>query len=361
MKDVIVVQAVIPDYRVGFFESLSLKKKIKLVFGDCYFEESVVTSSNAFSFRNKHISKNRYLCWRKFLLQTWPSIFRDLFSPSVIVVELNPRCITSWLVLIRSFFLGFGKSVVWGHLLNRKGRLPLLRKIMIFLANGVIFYTNQQSEQFQSIRLSKHTSHGVAPNAVLNASNVVHFDSPGKDFIYVGRLTSAKKAQLLARAFQIALNKLGNDSKLHFVGDGPEVSSLNSWVESHNLSSRIFIHGHISDYEKLKQLYATSIASVSPGYVGLSITQSLSFGRPMIVADNEPHSPEIEALKPGVTGEFFCANSETDLANKLIWFYENRDSWKNKSESISRFCIENYTYESMVDGYVKLIEEVAGG
>ena len=90
MKDVIVVQAVIPDYRVGFFESLSLKKKIKLVFGDCYFEESVVTSSNAFSFRNKHISKNRYLCWRKFLLQTWPSIFRDLFSPSVIVVELNP-------------------------------------------------------------------------------------------------------------------------------------------------------------------------------------------------------------------------------------------------------------------------------
>ena len=145
------------------------------------------------------------------------------------------------------------------------------------------------------------------------------------------------------------------------MGDGPEVSSLNSWVESHNLSSRIFIHGHISDYEKLKQLYATSIASVSPGYVGLSITQSLSFGRPMIVADNEPHSPEIEALKPGVTGEFFCANSETDLANKLIWFYENRDSWKNKSESISRFCIENYTYESMVDGYVKLIEEVAGG
>ena len=71
MKDVIVVQAVIPDYRVGFFESLSLKKKIKLVFGDCYFEESVVTSSNAFSFRNKHISKNEFCFGCNHQLPVW--------------------------------------------------------------------------------------------------------------------------------------------------------------------------------------------------------------------------------------------------------------------------------------------------
>ncbi len=357
----IIVQAVIPDYRVGFFERLSIEREMKFVFGDYYFEKSVVTSDNAVNLKSKESSINKYFFNRGLLLQIWPSMINDLFSTTTIVVELNPGCITSWLVLFRSFFLRFGKAIVWGHLLNRKGQLPFFRKLMILLANGVIFYTHKQSDEFKLLKLDKYTCHGVASNAVLNSSRVVSFDNVGVDFIYVGRLTKAKKSRLLAKAFRVALDKLSGNSILHFVGDGPELPNLKIWVNNNGLSDRIIFHGHISDYEKLKRLYENSVASVSPGYVGLSITQSLSFGRPMIVADNEPHSPEIEALKPGMTGEFFCADSETDLANKLIWFYENRDSWKNKSESISKFCIENYTYESMVDGYVKLIEEVAGG
>lgn len=47
--------------------------------------------------------------------------------------------------------------------------------------------------------------------------------------------------------------------------------------------------------EDIYDVYANALVSVSPGYVGLSLTQSLSFGVPMLIAIDEAHVPEIDA------------------------------------------------------------------
>ena len=46
----------------------------------------------------------------------------------------------------------------------------------------------------------------------------------------------------------------------------------------------VIFYGHVSEPSELRSVYGASVASLSPGYVGLSVTQSLGFGVPMIVS-----------------------------------------------------------------------------
>ena len=138
------------------------------------------------------------------------------------------------------------------------------------------------------------------------------------------------------------------DTKLLIVGDGPEKKQLERFMLENNLNDRVNLLGHISDYNKLKELYHKSVVSVSSGYVGLSITQSFSFGVPMIISKNEPHSPEIEAAIENFNSLFFETDNIEDLGKRILEFYET-DHWKNieKRKEICNFCKENYSIEKM--------------
>jgi acetyltransferase-like isoleucine patch superfamily enzyme len=172
-----------------------------------------------------------------------------------------------------------------------------------------------------------------------------------RNFIYVGRLVKEKKPDLLIRAFQLAQKRLGLTCNLIIVGDGPERAKLEQLAKP--LGDRIQFMGHIADWEQLRDFYAKSIASVSPGYVGLSITQSFSFGVPMIIARNEPHAPEIEAATIGENSLFFEEGNAQDLADKLVETWKSRADWQLKGPAIAADCAERYSAEVMAS---RLIE-----
>ncbi|MEY8215161.1 MAG: glycosyltransferase [Colwellia sp.] len=366
MKEVnFIIQAVVPDYRIGFFNALNKLEPFKLVSGDFYFTETVISSPQAKNILNRVESKNKFIFKRKALLQVWSGMFWDLFSKQVRVVELNPRCFVSWFSLFFSFFMRRGKTVVWGHRLNRKGDESILnlRTLMLGLANGVIFYTEEQKDSFAKTVVGKYTPSGFAPNSVLSESQICNMPKAGTDFIYVGRLVDEKKPLLLIEAFIMAKASkgLGCDSTLHIVGDGPCFKKAEWLIKEHDASDFIVLHGHQSDYEYLKALYSRCIASVSPGYVGLSITQSFSFGKPMIISKDEPHSPELECFSDSENGTFFETDSIEMLAEELINYSNDRNSWSKQSAFISNEIKKNYTYEAMAKGFYSLIKEVQNG
>lgn len=360
-----IIQAVVPDYRIGFFNALNKLEPFKLVSGDFYFTETVISSPQAKNILNRVESKNKFIFKRKALLQVWSGMFWDLFSKQVRVVELNPRCFVSWFSLFFSFFMRRGKTVVWGHRLNRKGDESILnlRTLMLGLANGVIFYTEEQKDSFAKTVVGKYTPSGFAPNSVLSESQICNMPKAGTDFIYVGRLVDEKKPLLLIEAFIMAKASkgLGCDSTLHIVGDGPCFKKAEWLIKEHDASDFIVLHGHQSDYEYLKALYSRCIASVSPGYVGLSITQSFSFGKPMIISKDEPHSPELECFSDSENGTFFETDSIEMLAEELINYSNDRNSWSKQSAFISNEIKKNYTYEAMAKGFYSLIKEVQNG
>lgn len=357
--ETVVIQAVAPDYRIGLFNTLFQQAGVELICGDEYF--SSVKSEPAI-FKSPYVQKstNVYLLQRKCLWQVWPGYFSTLLARNVRVVELNPRCVTSWLSLLCSRVFKRGKTVVWGHLLNRAGEQKRwsARQLMLKLANGALFYTQGQMDAFKATPSGQATISGYAPNSVVYASQVTHFDQAGQDFLYVGRLVADKKPMVLLEAFLLACAQGLESSLLHIVGAGSETELLQQRLATSPYRHRVLLHGHNNDYAFLRDLYQKSVCSVSPGYVGLSITQSLSFGRPMLISEHEPHAPEIEAFIPGDNGRFFRTDDPEDLSRHLLAFYLEREYWAAKSAALSAQVLQKYTYEAMAAGYLALIDEV---
>jgi len=351
-----ILQTVAPGYRERFFDYLHLvfKKNFSLFAGNEYFDESIKTRLNKPYFKK---IRNVYLFKRRLLLQL--DFWKEILSSEVLVLELNPRILTNWLFLILRKLLRGKKTVVWGHAWPRSGmysKSDRLRNIMRKLADEIIVYTKTQAEELKSKMPRKKIKY--APNA-LYYKNEIHIDRnilDPKHIIYVGRLVRSKKPLILLKAFDSIKNKLPSNVKLLIVGDGPERKKIENYIVENNLGNRVILLGYIGDYSMLKRLYHKSLFSVSPGYVGLSIIQSFSFGVPMIISKDEPHSPEIEAAIEGLNSIFFNTDSIEDLSKKMIEIFSDKH-WISFSTryKICKFCRDNYSIEKMAKSFLELI------
>lgn len=354
MKRLIIIQTVAPDYRSVFFDYLykSLGENFKLYAGEAYFQSSIVS----FKSIKKQTIKNLFLFNRKLLFQR--SIWHLILKNDVLVVELNPRIISNWVFLFTRKIL-MKEIYVWGHAWGRNGvksKTEFVRNIMRKLSNGIIVYTNKQKDELKLRMPNKIIL--VASNSVIPSSkmktNLEKLDL--NNIIYVGRLVDPKKPLLLLKAFHLSIDCIDNKSKLIIVGTGDEFDNLKKYINSNNLEKRIILKGHISNYNELKKLYDSSIFSASPGYVGLSITQSFGFGVPMLVSKNENHSPEIEAFKNNINGVFFETDNVEDFSKRIIEVYKNKENWISKRNTIVKLCKKDYSIENMANTFIKLLD-----
>jgi glycosyltransferase involved in cell wall biosynthesis len=271
-----------------------------------------------------------------------------------LVLEMNPRIISNWIILLLRKWSG-NKTILWGHAWPREGstsKSDNLRNIMRKLADEIIVYTKTQQIELQRKMPSKKIS--AAPNSIYYKKQMTTNQDFNliKNIIYVGRLTKGKKPMLLVKAFHLSMKNLPEESNLILVGDGGERELIENYIKQNNLIERIKLLGPIDDYEKLKELYNTSLLSVSPGYVGLSATQSFGFGVPLIISKNEPHSPEIEAVKINKNAKFFSTDRMESLSQEIIKFYNQKDLWVSRRVDICNFCKENYSVEAMAESFL---------
>lgn len=75
----------------------------------------------------------------------------------------------------------------------------------------------------------------------------------------------------------------------------------------------------------------------------------------MIIADQEPHAPEIEAAIEGLNSLFFESDSVAALSDKLVEVAALRDYWCAKAGEIAERCVEKYSVEVMVDRMIQAI------
>jgi glycosyltransferase involved in cell wall biosynthesis len=354
VKNLIVIQVVAPDYRKKFFEHLqqNLGNSFRLYSGDVDFQKSIKSDHKIL--KAKII--NKFLFKRSLLFQ-FGSHWRELYKKNIVVIGLNPRIISNWIFLILRKPMGL-KTYVWGHAWPRKGsnsKTASIRHLMQLFASGTITYTEAHKKEM----LVKHPKLRIfsAPNALYSQNEMGGFEHPMdevKNVIYVGRLVAAKKPLFLVKAFHKLLDL---DTNLIIVGDGPERKKIDEYIETYNLESRIQLMGHINDFNKLKQLYATSLVSVSPGYVGLSITQSFAFGVPMLISRNENHSPEIEVAKENSNAIFFQTDNQNDFCLKVEEVFKFKKALFKKRKTIANECKKHYTVEQMATSFFQILEE----
>jgi glycosyltransferase involved in cell wall biosynthesis len=356
MKKLVIIQTTTPSYRSKFYSYLhkELQSNFKLYSGDFYFEKSVVTDD---SFEQRIKINNFFFLRRKFLFQT--GIWGSALSSDLLVLEMNPRIISNWIILLLRKIL-LRKTILWGHAWPRAGKqkkTDVIRNLMRSLGDEIIVYTRTQKKELQERMKAKN---------IFAACNAVFFKDEMKtksllqttgNLIYVGRLTTKKKPLFLVRTFGQMVSKLPEDILLLIIGTGPEKEKIEQYVTEKNLHNRIKILGHIDDYHELKKLYETALFSVSPGYVGLSITQSFGFGVPMIISKDENHSPEIEAAQREINAVLFETDSTASLQKEIMNIYHNRESWITKRQAIAKECQDQYSIEIMAAPFLKIFEK----
>ena len=277
---------------------------------------------------------------------------RLMLRSESVILDLNPRGLHIWALLVVRRAMG-KRTALWGHAWPHGGpdsRSEQARRLMRKLATALVAYTWEQANALQSRHPAKEVY--AAPNALYSRDEMQFApDQRRSDFIFSGRLTPEKKPDLLLLAFQAASENMPS-ARLIFVGDGPMETPLRKLAKTLESKDSIIFTGYVSHYETLKHIYSSGVMSISSGYVGLSAIQSFGFGVGMLVADNEPHSPEIEAVHPHENAEFFRADDANDLSRLLVKTWEEREHWADAGPTIARDCADAYSAEEMAGGLV---------
>jgi glycosyltransferase involved in cell wall biosynthesis len=301
-----------------------------------------------------HTAVRNFYLPRDILLQRLPPI--ELLRAEVVMLDLNPRLPHVWLVLFVRKLLN-KHTILWGHAWSRGGRhakSESLRSMMRRLASSIVTYTHQQAEELRQLHPDK--SFIAAPNSMYHRDQ--YFFAPDEIrnvVLYVGRLSSAKKPLLLLEAFDRLVQDGDSALELVLVGDGELMEAVRAKATSSHASSRIHILGHIDNYEELAAIYSHAAVSVSPGYAGLSLTQSLGFGVPMVISRDEPHAPEIEAVREGFNALTFRTDSPEDLARTIQEATYDRTTLAD-GPAIVADCADRYSVEAMAGGLIAAIE-----
>ncbi|MGE0059504.1 MAG: glycosyltransferase [Dehalococcoidia bacterium] len=315
--------------------------------GPVYFDGTTLTRVQ---FDGLHPVRNHFLLGRRLLWQQ--GHWKGLLAADTALIEYNPRILSNWVLLALRKAMG-KRNAVWGHAWPRAGkgsRTFLIRAWMAKLTDSIVVYTESQKRELAEALPDKPII--AAPNALYRAEQMetARSDTPAINFIYVGRLVEAKKPDLMVEAFRLALPNLPLESKLVIVGDGPMRPKLEE--QARPLGSRVEFKGHVSEPGMLKDLYSKALASLSPGYVGLSVTQSFSFGVPMIIARDEPHAPELEAARQDENCLIFKEDDAAALAEAMVSMWRNRALWDERRDSITEDCRRRYSVEAMARGLI---------
>ena len=352
----LLIQQVVPDYRIPLFDLLAKRwgSGFAVLSGDVGLDATVRTPAQAPPYVQR-ISNRFYL--RRQL--TWQrGVLMRAIRADVVVVELNPRILSVWAILL---LRGVRRrpTVAWGHAWPRLGpsaRSDALRNLMRHLATTVVCYTDSERDALRRRMPSKRVL--SAPNALYHESAIrATCHGPVTDFLFAGRLVPTKKPRLLLAAYaEAAALGLPERFGVAFAGDGPEMTELVALLARlPRLRERVRFLGHVPP-DQISAVYARSVASVSPGYAGLSLTQSLSLGVPMIIARDEPHSPEIEAAVDGVNAIFVASDDAAALAQALLRVAEEREAWVARRSVIAAACAGRYSLERTASGLIDAVQ-----
>ena len=353
----VVLQLAMPHFRQQFLDCLreQMAKSNELIFivGDEHFGGGVTTAVDSPLIRRS--GHNRFLAGRRLAWQ--PGVVRPALLADTAVVELSPRILSTWFVLIVRSLLR-RRTLAWGHAWPRAGqhsRSDRLRRLMRNLSDGLIVYTHQDRDGLLANGYKKRIY--VAPNAVARSTHqqAIARQSKRSSFVWIGRLAEAKKPQLAIDAFRLALPELRDSTQLFVVGDGPERVSCIASARDLVSSGRIRIFGFV-DEQSLAQLLGSAIASVASGYVGLNATQSIGYGGPIVYPSGEPHSPEVAALNES-NSVSFPRDDPAALARTMIEVERAQDRFDR--EAISRHVRETYSADRMASHFLGAVRDGA--
>ena len=352
MNRIGLIQVALGGYRRAFLEDLLERTgyTVTVAAGDCHLDPTVKTTVPE-KLVSKHL-RNHFLLGRRIVFQH--GYRQALKQADIWVLELNPRILNTWTALVEAR-LRRKRAVVWGHFTGRRihdEHPRLLRRLQILLSSGVMAYTYEEAKKFQLYTTRPAT---VVPNSLERSRDLpVPSDGPRTDFVYIGRFVESKNVQVLVDGFLHARQSsmLPETARLVLVGEGPLKEPLSTVIEDLPTDVHIVLQEGTFDASALNSAYQSAVAGVCGGYVGLSLTQSLSRGTPFLYPQRAEHAPEIALALPGTNAYPFEPGTAQAVATAMqaAWQKEERgaiDHLSIQAVTLSRYCVE-----AMVEGFL---------
>jgi glycosyltransferase involved in cell wall biosynthesis len=366
MHNIIIHYPFVASYRVAVFNELANNNKINLTVLSAEKSKDDTLLSEKVGWKFDHITTRLYSfqVFKKiidFETGVLSKLIKLRKKNTVYVILSNPNILSSWCYSLFARCLGY-QVIFWGHGLLKKeyGLRRVLRKLYYSLANKHWVYGDNAIPLMNDLGINENVIYPIynslnyktqkkLANLNISKRDVIRNDlgylKSDLVAICMGRLLPKLKIDQVINNIKYA-EKNNIKLKLIVIGDGPEKDRLIGIAENENLTKYIVFTGAIYDEKDLSVYYNAADLSIVMGVVGLSAMHSLAYGVPLLTNnDLQSHCPEIEAIRPGESGEFFENNNLDSFITGLALINKNKDNYKKRCIEIIE---EKYTPEMQV-------------
>lgn len=359
MADVVVIQRVVPHYRVPIFAELYRR-----------YGWRVATAEQPQA-NNLSLADPGQHAW----LQPMPirlsprsqyramvplAAIRRTMRPEAILAEFSLQMSSSWDLAIRR--RGHEPFAFWSQGWNRErgfhslkdSILQSLRLRLLARADAQLCYSADSAEYLRA-KLGDKMPIFVAHNALAGGPRQVKASQAPRDaLLYVGRLTHGKRIEVLIDAFR-TLQSLRPTATLTVVGDGPDRAALEALATG---TPGVRFAGAVYDDEALRREFDAAGLFVVPGSAGLSVNEALMNGLPVMLFEDHDlirHHPEHQNVVPGQTGYRIPGTDAAALAAALCQVMaEPQDPRTALGSKLGQYVAGQLSVERMLEGFAEL-------
>ncbi|SDL40214.1 glycosyltransferase [Kriegella aquimaris] len=329
-------------YRESIYTLMDQELQCDFYMGDTVFKPLKTMDYNSLKGYRKTI-KNKKSIIKGYIWQQ--GVWRLVFKPyKSYIINSSPYYLSNWIVLILAKILG-KKTYAWTHgikgssskkqMILQKNFYRLFDKIFLYGDQGQRLMIEQGFDKDKLVLLYNSLDYKkqLVVRNKLKPSDVYkkYFNNDFPVLIYIGRIQTSKKVNLLVEALK-NLREKDIPCNLVVVGEDIDDNDIPKLVKKYNIDKNVWFYGPCYKEELIGPLLYNADVCVSPGLIGLTAIHSLTYGTPVITSDNfYGHGPEFEAIKPGLTGDFFEEGNLDDLVLKINNWINLDKSSRNKT------------------------------
>jgi glycosyltransferase involved in cell wall biosynthesis len=374
MSQVVIIQRVLPHYRIPFFRRLHGRLRgvgieLRLVYG----QERPGTVPRTVSLQETWAQRieNRYwiLGGRELV---WQPCLRRAWEADLVVVEQSSRLLVNYPLLALRRLRG-RRIAFWGHGRNMQSdnredwseriKCATLGRVDWWfaytgLSADVVAASGFPRERMTNVQNVIDTSaldahlKACAPAEVM-AVQARHGIAGGAVGLYCGGMYHFKKLPFLIAACEEIKRRVPEFSAV-FVGDGPDRGVVEAAAARHD-----WIHYVGAKFGRdLAPYYRMSKVLLMPGLVGLAVVDSFVAGVPLFTTDLPLHSPEIAYLESGVNG-VMSAHDVDAYAGSVADYLRDEAGLARLGAGCERSAAK-YTIENMVENFARGVEQCLG-
>ena len=370
---VLISPVVLPEFRVDLYNRLNNDFELEVVVAHGTSNMPVFTGKMEKKFSEiVLVNKEFHFCgfsfvWQKGLIKEVLFGSYDVFLP-----QGNFGILSNYPILLIRWLRG-KKNIVWMCAYERPEVSFGIKKKIRNKVSGMVLKLFHGSVAYSSHAKEYLVSRGMPAECIRVIGNTVDVKSlhekssmlqrqvcqealglKGDVILFVGKLTAAKKIELLLYALKELIDSGRDDVMLVLLGDGPVRGGLEVLSRDLGLNDHVRFEGVVIDGKE--KYFRVATVAVMPGSGGLFINDCMASGLPVILSYSD--GTHFDLIEDNVTGVLFERDNEKDLAKKISMLLDDESLRNRIASRAEELILEKYTIDKMAENFNQALMEL---